>query len=359
MFPEPYSEELYVGREDLMLQMLKWIDEYAPSSRLRSVVGPVGSGKSWFIAHLYHKLKDKNPSIIVVWMNLSAKPVHPNTLNAIELKLEPVLHSLAGWQNWLALVPGQILSSPADLGAKLADFLKQKGNKCEKIVVLVDGCDEVPQKERGWMEEHVLAVAFADEKVRLVMTRRDQDGLNHPILRWNDKVIELPGMTTREHQEQIERRYQHDPAVRQKFPVRQKLSMSLLDVKAVLDRFSGENPYINTGIFNKFENRQGTLVSDDLKECVRDISRRAGLSDDSFNLLEKVLSHLPRTWTVTDLSDKLGILIDDLGRLFEAGLIRHVSGKAQYETDSGLYALYHSMHLASGFTDLGRGNGTA
>ncbi|GAB4160244.1 MAG: hypothetical protein Fur0021_31990 [Candidatus Promineifilaceae bacterium] len=352
MFPEPYSKELYVGREDLMLQMLKWIDEYAPSFRLRSVVGPVGSGKSWFIAHLYHKLKDKNPSIIVVWMNLSAKPVHPNTLNAIELELEPVLHGLAGWQNWLALAPGQILSSSADLGAKLADFLKQKGNKCEKIVVLVDGCDEVPQDERSWIEEHVLAVAFANAKVRLVMTRRDQDGLNHPILRWNNEVIKLPGMTTRERQEQIERRYQQDAAAGQ------KLSMSLPDVKAVLDRFSGENPYINTGIFNKFKKQQGTLVSDDLKECVRDISRRAGLSDDSFDLLEEVLYYLPGTWTVTDLSDKLGMRIDDLGRLFETGLIRHVSGKAQYEIDSGLYALYHSMRLASGFTDLGRGNGT-
>lgn len=344
---EPFDPVLNVRRDVLMNDMLEWVELSSPSFRLRSVVGSAGSGKSWFMANLYQELQRRNPSIIVVWMNLSAEPIHP-----LMRGTEPILHSPAGWEAWLAQLSEQMFSFQADFSTKLREFLSQTGNKHKKIVILADGFDEVPAHKRGWIEEHALAVAFANEKVRLVITRRDQDGLSHPILRWNDKVIELPGMTTRERQEQIERLYQYDAAARENLP------MSLSGVKIVLGRFSGENPYINTRIFDKFENRQGTLVSDDLKECVRDISRRAGLSDDSFNLLEKVLYYLPGIWTVTDLSDKLGMLIDDLGRLFEAGLIRHVSGKAQYETDSGLYALYHSMHFASGFTDLGRGNGT-
>lgn len=338
---EPFDPVLNVRRDVLMNDMLEWVELSSPSFRLRSVVGSAGSGKSWFMADLYRELQRKNPSIIVVWMNFSARPVHP-----VRQEPEPVLHGLPGWQNWMAQISGQTLPSQADVGAKLSEFLKHQGNIYEKIIVLADGFDEIPSQDRRWVEEHVLAVAFADEKVRLIMTRRDQDALNHPILRWNDEVYKLPGLTPDERQEQIKRRHQSLP-----------LSISI--VTGSLEHFLGENPYANTRLFDRFRGRQGQILTvDDLKECARDISRRAGLLDGAFDLLEKLARYLPRIWTVTHLSNELDMRVDDLEPLFEAGLICQATGKAQYETDSGIYALYHSMRSADGFGNLSRENGT-
>lgn len=332
MLPEPFAKELYVGREDFMRQILKWIDESRPSFRLRSIVGSAGSGKSWFIAYLYHKLKDKNPSIIVVWMNLSARPVHPVTK-----ELEPVLHRLAGWQSWSALIPEQRFPSWADLGAKLGEFLKQKRNEYEKIVVLVDGFDEVPLEERGWIEEHVLAIAYENEKVRLVMTRRDQDALSHPILRWNDRLSELPGLTSDEGREQIILRHKYHAEAGESLPMATRHFQTSLNV------FLGENPFVNASLFDKLKrSRKKKLTSSELKECAWDISKRAGLSDASFGLLVQMVQLLPQeTWTARHLHEQLGIKIDDprLEPLFQSGIVSHVKNTQRYRVDAGIYKL--------------------
>ena len=78
MIKEAFRSELYVPREEPLEDLLGWVRQQSPEFRLRSLIGPAGIGKSWFLAHLYRQLNDTN-HCLVLWMDLGVEALHPKS----------------------------------------------------------------------------------------------------------------------------------------------------------------------------------------------------------------------------------------------------------------------------------------
>lgn len=325
---EPFDPVLNVRRNMLMRDMLMWVAYSSPSFRLRSVVGSAGSGKSWFMADLYQELQDRNPPITVWWMNLSANPIHPFSGDP-----EPGLHRQEGFDTWLTKVSGQPFSHSADFSARLEYALNHFAGE-GKIIILVDGFDEIASvtEHHDWVEEQVLATAFRNKRVRLVVARRDDYGLTHPNLRWNDELCLLPGFEDIQCHQQIAHRY----------AARAERSVAPQDhVQDMLAPFVGENPFINTCLFERLMSPPVTsLTWEDRMLCAQRALERAGLSLEIFYLLMRLVDALPKHWTAKELV-YVNLSIDDpiLEPLFQSGIVSHVKDTQRYRVDAGIYKL--------------------
>lgn len=324
-----FVQVLNVRREESLAEMLGWALSPAPRYRLRSVVGAAGIGKSWFMADLYQELLRHNPRITVWWMNLSANPIHPISQNS-----EPDLHNLKGFDAWLTDVSGQSLSPDGDFSAGLEFALNSIPNNT-RIILLVDGFDEIPPGtgHRDWVEEQVLAVAYGNERVRIILARRDDYGLTYPILRWNDDLYRLSGFKETQRRQQIAHRHaaREEASVPSEGLVQELLSPSL-----------GENPFINSCLFEQIiALPSSSLTWEQRKSCAQRFSERAGLPPASFGLLERLVNVLPQEWTAKELAVYVGITIDDPGLepLFQSGIVFNMEGSQRYRVDAGIYKL--------------------
>ena len=324
-----FDQALNVKREEPLAEMLDWALSPAPRYRLRSVVGAAGIGKSWFLADLYQELLRHGPRIKVWWMNLSAHPIHPISQNP-----EPDLHKREGFDTWLTDVSRQPFSSGTEFSARLDQALNSIPNST-RIILLVDGIDEIPPGtgHRDWVEKQVLAVAYHNERVRIILARRDDYGLTHPILRWNDDLYRLSGFKETQRRQQIAHRHaaREEASVPSEGLVQELLSPSL-----------GENPFINSCLFEKIiAFPSSSLTWEQRKSCAQRFSERAGLSSASFDLLERLVDALPEAWTAKELAVYVGITINDpaLEPLFQSGIVFGVEGSQRYRVDAGIYRL--------------------
>lgn len=321
---EPFQAELYVERTELTQELLKWIDDPKPSFRLRSVVGAAGSGKSWFMANLFLRLHDRK-DVVPLWLDLSEQPLHPDRGPGIYVRNQ------IGALKWLQDIIQQNawpkdeipLDSTASFAANFAHFTTRICGFRRNVVLLVDSFDEVSHEEMRSWEEDVFSPFFRAACTRLIIARRDDYALTHPILRWNDEVRELPGLGTPEQQQQVQARLHNEP------------SRQMPDLTPYLTA----NPYINTLLLKRLGNKS-RLSSEDLDACVQDVMQRVNVHDrSSRKLLWELVVRLPQVWTARQLSKETGMLINDLEPLFESGVVSHIGGSPTYEVDASIYQL--------------------
>lgn len=322
---EPFQAELYVERTELTQKLLKWIDHPKPSHRLRSVVGAAGSGKSWFMAHLFLRLQDQK-DVVPLWLDLSEQPLHPDRGAGMYVR-NPI-----GALKWLQDIIQQIpwpkdeipLDSTASFATNFAHFAMRIYDLQPKVVLLVDSFDEVSHEEMRSWEEDVFSPFFRAACTRLIIASRNDYALTDPLLRWNDEVVELLGLEAPEQQQQAEARLHNEP---------DRQASDLIP-------YLTENPFINTLLLRQLGDRS-RLSFEDLDACIQEVMQRVNLPEPSKKKVWELVAKLPRTWTARQMADRTGLRIDDrlLVPLFQAGVVSHVSGKAEYKVDAGIYQL--------------------
>lgn len=323
-----FNPELNIKRDLLMEDMLRWVGYPSPAFRLRSVVGSAGSGKSWFMGDLKATIESMPDAPIIWWLDLGENFDNSNT--------ESPANHIIRWKTsevWRLdfLQPDE---------SQWVKFLKMACEEADKIIFLIDSFDEISGSSRRWFEEHVLATAIEQPCVRVVLTRRDEYRITHPLVRWCDEVKSLEPFTTQQRLDQVERLYH----------VEQPSSLNLEEVRAAIEALLVEHPFINALFFKKYiENMH--LGQREVRECLNIILQRTRITSSySLELLEALTNKLPPVWTDANLSDRLGIKVDNLrlAPLFAEGVIQHVSGTAKYKTDHGIHALYQILRRLEG-----------
>lgn len=320
---EPFQAELYVERTKLTQDFLEWIDNLKPSPRLLSVVGAAGSGKSWFMSNLFLHLRQKE-NILPLWLDLSLQPLRPDGYSSIQVSEEQ------GRLDWLEEIIQQIallkdkipFDRTATFAANFHHFTRLICRSQPRVVLLVDSFDEVPLEETPYWEESVFSLFLSGACTCLIIARRDAYALAHPILRWNDIVIELPGLEPFERQEQVKARLHKEPG-------RQVPDLS---------PYLTGNPFVNAVLLRRLENKSH-LSSDDLNACIEEVMLRVNAPEP--RVVWDLVSKLPPTWTARQMVDRTEMRIDDprLATLFQAGVVSHISGTAMYKVDAGIYQL--------------------
>ncbi len=331
MSPNKYNVALYVHRSQFFKELWEWFSSSSPEYRLRSLVGPIGIGKSWFMSHVYNKMKN-DPDYLPIWLDLSKKAMYPD--NSLSGNFPDVAGGGNGRTQWLREIINQInatcslhiifdpsVSFPAMFSHIIANLCQHCGEITP--ILLVDGYDEVAlEEDRKYLQEHIFANFWEPSCTRVLIARRDIQELPHHILSWNEETISLSGFNDKQQQHQI------------------KKHLASPVSHSNLSQYLTENPYINSLLIEfAAKKHPASLELAELRNCVDIIT--ASIDIVSTDTIKRIAIDLPPTWTSLALRKKMGIVIDDprLRPLFEAGVIHHVTGTARYQIEAGFYSL--------------------
>lgn len=346
-----YHPGLYVQREELFQKLLGWVGNPSAESRLWSLLGAAGAGKSWFLANAYQRLR-QNPGCLPIWLDLSVEAVYPKLDDDSNSALEPFpdCRTVDGRQQWLARVitdarqicPGISAYQPSvTFSAMFRQFVTDLCRLCahHSPILIVDGYDEVTTVlERVFLQEHIFSNFLSDDCTRLIVARRDQPGqgfVSHPILGSWDTAVPLPAFEPRQSREQIEQIITKRD--KDKAPEDPELDQHL-------QPYLTGNPFINTQLYERTKNKPLAVPDKaDLEACLAAVLARAGLDYPSHaGLLATIAGKLEPTWTAQQLRNKGNITLGahpKLENLFQAGLLAHIEGTSRYKMDEGLYQL--------------------
>jgi len=341
-----YQPNLYVHREEFFEKLQQWLSDPSPECRLRSLVGSPGIGKSWFMADVYHRLR-QDSNYLPIWLDLSERAVYPNEDSKAPPEKFPDCKSTVGRQQWLRWVmeQGQVQESCPNItsfnptvafNSVFYQFVEDLIQKCGSYtpVLLVDGYGEVGSVSViEYLQEHIFATFLQPGCTRILIARRDEQELSHSVLSWNEEICRLPGFTeTEKRQDQIKKlRQEHTDH---------------LNVLDALEPYLSVVPLINHMLFERaVVQHPHKLGKNDLQHCVAEIADRAKLSPESKEMLHTITQNLDKTWTALELQKKTSIKLgnSDLEQLFRAGLVHQITGTSRYQIDEGLYSLLQQI----------------
>lgn len=198
----------YVELEELRPGgFVTWAISDAPSTRLRSVTGPPGGGKSTFLKQIETRLLPNTTCFLLPLLLLSGS-------EKVELTLQRWLNSISE----VARIQGipNLYASPGitDYRERWIAIVNKLSNACgpgRVRVLLVDGFDELTKAQRELIEKNVvepfLLPAHGDSgNNRSIIARRYEHALTKATLRWEDDVHPLKGLALDQQSEQIKRR---------------------------------------------------------------------------------------------------------------------------------------------------------
>lgn len=339
MEKEPFDNDLNVPRQELLDAIYAWLRDPHPEYRLRSIVGTAGIGKSWFMTGLYQRLWDDS-QFHVIWLDMSQSATDPFDKE----KNLPDCRTEDGRCAWLKKVaqdsaakytPDIFVFQPdAPFVSNFREFVNVIGRRNPPVcVLLVDGYDEVLVPDhQDFLQEHILSRFWGGNNTRILLARRDEDIISHPILSWNDDPVRLKGFQESQSREQVQRRAKNTKDI-QITPDR---------IPQIFAPYFSTNPFINTFLFNRLiKNTPLTLKSIDIDACATAVISRAGLSSNHLQLAKNIAQTLQEEWTARELSDILTIDLEDatLSDLFKAGIVYQIPGTAKYRIEEGLYGL--------------------
>jgi hypothetical protein len=325
-----YQPRLYINRAKLFAEICRWLSELSPKNRLLSLVGTTGLGKSWFMNHLFLWLHDQ-PECIPIWLDLSQNPFEPSIASGIQIQ-RPVIRNIKEWLGkYRELAQGKCASSLSydDLIAfevMLRQFAQELCNNCgSKIpILLIDGYDEVGEADQDYLLERICAIFYDAGCTRIMIARRDDISLPHPLLRWQEQFVRLIPLNEAEREEQIARL---DTLLPNPAPMQQ----------VVKDYLCG-NPFVNA-ILRDQVIYHSQVEQLHLEKCIDALLKRGG----AFTFLEHgdlllQLAILEEQWTVRDLRHKVNKRLEDpsINQLFTAGFIQGIKGTPHYQLDSEL-----------------------
>jgi len=185
----PHS--LYIPRPELETVVKTWLEEPQHGNRLCSLIGPAGMGKAWFLKYFVYEHYANQKNYLVIWLDLRSKSDSGGTFfkdpGDRSDWLKATIQSVSGKLGKVVI----LYESSVTWSTMWDAFVR---NLCRlvtiKIVLLVNGIDEVNDDQTRWfVQDQVVAPFISFPHTRAVLTRRDEWGLDHPYLRLNDYPI--------------------------------------------------------------------------------------------------------------------------------------------------------------------------
>ena len=305
-------DPIYIERNLSIEHFVQWISGTDSASmrqasdgglttRLCSIIGPPGSGKSFFLSRLRDRLREAGA--IVLWLDVTELGAMPD--------------ALIDWLNEQpreAGIESVVDRADATFSASFAAFLRQPG-PVTPIVLLVDSFEDISPEWREVLEIQVFEPflfppgAEADKRYA-VIARRDEYGLQEALLRWEDDVHELKGIDVVVPNGPVEQIRRRLAAVAAAAPAQAGEILEweegdgelpgeavahvrgLVDagrdalVSELTESLTG-NPYINLALLRrKLLHPDRPLDQADYRACLEAYVRRAGLIEDKEAVIE-------------------------------------------------------------------------
>lgn len=349
--------DLYVNRNLSIDEFVSWArggptgnPEGDPPTRLRSVIGSPGSGKSTFLVRLRQKLTDQR--FKVLWLDVAS--------------LEATAKGLTAWLNNTindSNLGGHGFNPDSSHHDKFNNFLRKL--EPGHIVLLVDSFEEIDPKRREELEAMVFLPflfppkgKYENENRYLIIARRDEYSLQEALLHWEDDVYTLEGLdfvTRNGPIEQVRRRLAAVAAE----PTNARVileweegdgeltdeaiaSISGLDdagregVCNGLGDHLTPNPFVNIKMLHRqLIHPHDPIAAADYDVCLTRYARRAGLPEGFTTVLRDHASALDAKGEITklNLNKADGRNSEDIERLMAAGIYVYVSGGLRYKMD--------------------------
>ena len=269
-------------------------------TRLRSVIGPPGCGKTTFLRRLLGELQASGQ--MVVWYDAAAPPP--------------------------AGVPGA-------------------------AILLADGYDEVDDRKREWVEQEVFTpflfpADVPDPQTRIVMSRRDELALRAARLRWEDVRFPLEGLEAPRRQIEALMALPPDagvvvPAVVPAHVVAAIAALSPAAREALLDALQDSltpNPFVNLCLLEEqLQHLAAPLAPQDYRDCLARYVARARLDGKYVDILIRRARQFPTgQFNLREYDDK-----QELGALVGAGAISHVHDSPRFQLEAAILRLVAHM----------------
>lgn len=308
------------------------------STRLRSVIGPPGSGKSAFLQQLNAALNAQPPLIVFPVLFLKE-------IDSLKMLWE-------WWERAAAKVNTrrfpEVFHRTIDqdpVGVETSKLCQACG--ANPSIVLVDAFEEA---QPSWQREieQFLAQILTARNARIVLTRRDEYALEEARLRWEEEVLQLEPLSL--PAEQIRRRLELAGAPawsREDWEV--QLDQLIIDadltneareavVRELMDTLT-PNPYINLLLLRY--KLQNLLPAEMYKQaCLVEYLARVKLEAEVFLPLLKRIAAINELgkFTGSDYGGH-GIEASELEQLMVAGIVNLISGTQSYQLEPAVVSL--------------------
>ena len=328
---EPFSPELFVGRADVLNELLEWATASSVTRRLRSIAAPPGYGKSWLLIELSRYLKEQSDLFIVTvpTLELTSKP-------KIEEWLPTVIRDGQRFCDAVSSIDQS--DSPGSIIFHLVEKLSIECNL--RPILVVDALDELTEDQQRILEKQLLEVFWLLHDVRIIVSFRDENRLFRPSLRRGEKRIKLQTFSTDEGQEQLHKR----STIKQ-----EKLELAADDLLKLLSPYTLTIPGLNTLLIKQIQENEAVnssplLAADHLNKCWRKlIGENLGEQPQFTKELEKDLWKVARfpenSWdleTFAELCDYTEYQAQQrIDGLMALGVAMH-SGQQRYQLIDGL-----------------------
>lgn len=371
---QPTGSDHYVELKELRPgEFVFWATTNAPHTRLRSVTGPPGGGKSTFLRQIETKLLPDSRCFLLPPLKFSGS--------------EEVTQSVHQWMDDIGPATRRqgyhepsIVSGSTDMKQRWIKITGQLPRICSSRtrVLLIDGFDELPVDKRQWVEEIVikpfLLPGHGDSGTgnRCVIARRDEFALREAVLRWEDDVHPLKGLARDQQTEQIERRLgviRNRPAdearARLEWPeandpyvgaeeqaaittaVNFAVRLNEMQTRALVDLlkdFLTPNPFVNLLLLRRqFLHPVRPLNSNDCQDCLSCYVERSRVPHMTVGEVIGLVQRLanPASFTLRDANNPIGNT--QFHELRDAGLVTLIPGTARYRFEPAVIQLVNHI----------------
>ncbi|MFQ5578725.1 MAG: AAA family ATPase, partial [Anaerolineae bacterium] len=185
----------------MLLEILtRWATAEAVRRRLRTVAAPPGYGKTWLLRELERRLKERPDGLFII----RAPTPQLTSVDAITGWLpEVVLTAQAICPKVRNIAPGD---SPQTAIARLLQDLAQTCSPPRRVLLFVDGLDEISGSAQKELARHLLEPFWGDPSVRMVISFRDDYSLRSHLLRRGETRISLDTFSGEDGKKQLEKR---------------------------------------------------------------------------------------------------------------------------------------------------------
>lgn len=348
--------QYFVDRPEAEDAIQKWLDSPSDKCTL-SVVAPPGNGKTWILMRLYQKwIADGNR--LALWLNA------PLLIRREETRDANQMIDAQAFDQWFQRVKDQAARHCLSLQqiGTLSDFSAQVNALVEMVcncsldhapVLIVDGYDEITEKQAETLNLRILRPFLARPCTRLILAHRVEWKVQG-FLSYRREVLFLS-----------EKSPLSPDFARQQFQTFFTGTHSGVNAPnpagwmSKLQHYHWDHPFINRFLFERGLGGGAaglkSLTPQDFYDCCQAVIERpdvpggpryARLTEDEFIVLHQLATDLPESWAETQCTSLLGIpsmIIDSrLTRLFDAGVIANLPS-TQANLSSPLYQVNHGI----------------